>query len=389
MKPRRIIHLNIADFAARVETRLAPGLRGCPLVIAPLGAPRAVVYDMNEQAFREGIRKGMSLSRVKRLHRGVPILPPRFNRYEQVMKEIFKQGLTYTPAVESGADDGHLFLDITGTSRLHGPPHDVAFRLKKSIQKTMGLDPIWSLATNKLVAKVATRVVKPSGEYIVGPGEEEAFLAPLPVCLLPGLSKADIQTITRFNLVRISQVRALTQAQLSIPFPERALIIHGLLRGNDPAPVAQSPSTDIKADHEFINDTNVSDELRGGVAFLATDLSTRLRHRKKVPQKLHLTISYSDGICHKQSAPGTTPHETAIFKQAWALFLNTWKRRVRIRHLAISCDTAPAAPVQADLFPDANGPEKAKAGQLAKAMDKIRNQFGKTAVQTATALAVS
>ncbi|MCG8636449.1 MAG: hypothetical protein MI863_21630, partial [Desulfobacterales bacterium] len=81
-RSRAIIHLNVADFAARVETCLEPSLRDYPLVIAPTGAPRAVVYDMNEQAFREGIRKGMALARAKRLNRGIRVLPPRFNRYE-------------------------------------------------------------------------------------------------------------------------------------------------------------------------------------------------------------------------------------------------------------------------------------------------------------------
>jgi len=387
MRPRSIIHLNIADFAARVETRLTPALQGSPLVIAPTGAPRAVVYDMNEQAFKEGIRKGMPLSRVKRLHRNIPILPPRFNRYEQVMKEIFKQGLTYTPAVESGAIDGHLFLDITGTGRLYGPPPDVAFRLRKSIQKAMGLDPIWSLATNKLVAKVATRLVKPMGEFIVGPGEEEAFLAPLPISLLPGLSQTQIQTVSQFNLVRVSQVRALTLAQLSVPFPGQAHKIQQMLRGEDMEPVSQSCDTaTLRADHEFITDTNKADELKAGFARLGADLCTRLRHHDKTPGKLTLTISYSDGICHRGVAPLTPAHEPALIKKAWALFSTSWKRRVRIRHLSLSCTTTPHAPVQADLFPSEKSPIKAQTHRLTDAMDKIRKQFGPTAVQTATAL---
>lgn len=251
MGSRAVIHLNIADFAARLEACIDPGLKDRPLVVAPPGAPRAVVYDMSEQAFQEGIRKGMSLARVRRHHPRIPVIPPRFDRYERAMKEIFKQGLAYTPAVESGSADGHLFLDVTGTGRLYGPPPDVAFRLKKSIRKTMGLAPIWSLATNKLIAKVATRLVKPEGEYIVGPGEEEAFLGPLPVDLLPGLSGEEIRAVTQFNLVRVSQVRALTQAQLEIPFPGRAAGIHRLLRGIDTSPVSQAPSRILKAEHEF------------------------------------------------------------------------------------------------------------------------------------------
>ena len=61
---RSIIHLNIADFAVAVETNLHPCLKGYPLIIAPQGAPRAVVYDMSNEAYGQGIRKGMLLTRA-------------------------------------------------------------------------------------------------------------------------------------------------------------------------------------------------------------------------------------------------------------------------------------------------------------------------------------
>ena len=163
---RSIIHLNIADFAVAVETNMQPSLRGYPLIIAPQGAPRAVVYDMSNEAYKEGIRKGMPLARAKRINRKIKILPPSFNRYESVMKDLLKKTLAYTPLIESGTVDGHIFLDVTGSGRLFGPSVDVAFKLKKAFIKAFNFDPIWSVATNKLVAKVATRIVKPVGEYI-------------------------------------------------------------------------------------------------------------------------------------------------------------------------------------------------------------------------------
>ncbi len=86
---RSIIHLNIADFAVAVETNLQPSLKGYPLIIAPQGAPRAVVYDMSDEAYKEGIRKGMPLARATRLNKKIKILPPSFNRYELVMKSPF------------------------------------------------------------------------------------------------------------------------------------------------------------------------------------------------------------------------------------------------------------------------------------------------------------
>ena len=78
----------------------------------------------------------------------------------------------YSPLIEHGEGDGHLFMDVTGTGRLFGPPVDVAWRLRRQAAADLRLAPIWAVAPNKLVAKVATRLVKPDGEYIVGAGEE-------------------------------------------------------------------------------------------------------------------------------------------------------------------------------------------------------------------------
>ncbi|MCG8550931.1 MAG: hypothetical protein MI799_11065 [Desulfobacterales bacterium] len=397
MRPRSIIHLNIADFAARLETMASPALKERPVVIAPLGAPRAVVYDMNEPAFREGIRKRMPLSQVLARHRRIRVLPPRFNRYVRAMKEIARQGLAFTPAVESGMGDGHLFLDITGTTRLHGPGPDVAFRLKKAIKKQVGLDPVWSLATNKLVAKAATRLVKPLGEYIVGPGEEADFLAPFPLKLLPGISRHEARAAARFNLETVFHLRRLTRAQLAIPFADRAHAIHRIIQGVDTNPVrpgsASNRTSELMVDHEFATDTNDQDELKACLAVLCLRLSRDLARRRACPGGLSLCLSYADGIQHHGKCPRIRDAALFMFSRAWALFVRTWKRRIRIRHVSLVCSTMPVRmdqpllPVQADLFhvPDKN-PKKDKRRRVQRAAIRICERFGPGGISLGAAL---
>ncbi|MGD9149876.1 MAG: hypothetical protein PVG40_06270, partial [Desulfobacterales bacterium] len=174
---RSIIHLNVADFAVAVERVVDRRLHERPVIIAPEGAVRAAVYDMSNEAYLAGIRKGMALQRAVHLCKDVRILPPHPHRYEQAMRDVLACALPYSPLIETGEDDGHLFMDATGTGRLFGPPRDVAWRLRRQIKSDLGLNPIWSVALNKLVAKVATRLVKPDGEYVVPAGEEKALLA--------------------------------------------------------------------------------------------------------------------------------------------------------------------------------------------------------------------
>jgi DNA polymerase IV len=386
---RSIIHLNIADFAAAVEIILAPSLKGYPLIVAPTGTPRAVVYDMNDQAYGEGIRKGMPLTRARQINRKIKIIPPRFNRYEQVMKEIFKTGLAYTPAIEFGPWDGHLFLDVTGTRRLFGPPMDVAQRLKQEMKKKLGLDPIWSVATNKLVAKVATRVVKPRGEYIVAPGEEAAFLEPLPISLLPGLSETEIRRLKAFNLCYISQIRALSLAQLFVPFDHRAGLIHGIVRGIDTAPVTQVPGKEsfLHGDHEFAEDTNDAGQLKRAIYLLAEKLCCGLRRQKKRTGRILLTLSYSDGRQQRITGKLTPPtaSEMRVFTEAIPLLFRIWRRRIRIRHIRLAAEKLTRQQSQATLFVE--DPKADQQEKIFRVLDAIRTKFGPHAVGTGLTLA--
>ena len=124
---RSIIHLNIADFAVAVERAIDCRLKDRPVIIAPEGAVRAAVYDMSQEAYLAGIRKGMTLRKAARLCKDAWILPPHPYRYEQAMRAVLKQALPYSPLIETGEDDGHLFMDVGGTRRLFGPPMDIAW----------------------------------------------------------------------------------------------------------------------------------------------------------------------------------------------------------------------------------------------------------------------
>lgn len=386
---RAVIHLNIADFAVAVETNRDFSLRGRPLIIAPEGAPRAVVYDMSDEAYQEGVRKGMPLSRARRLNRKIPILAPGFNRYEATMKALLKETFAFTPLIEYGPADGHIFMDVTASGRLFGPSVDVAFRLKKTFKTAFNIDPIWSVATSKLVAKVATRLVKPLGEYIVAPGDEEAFLAPLPLHLIPGFEKTDLKRLRDFNLFSVSEARALTLEQLKIPFLQRASLIYDRIRGIDRSPVrafSENVST-LSADHEFPNDTNHAGILRKALYLMTEQICKALRDKNLHGAGTKLILFYADGLQSASTSKlsPSTSNDMAMFKKCALLLDKAWTRRVRIRHMRLVCEKLCPPMMQTELF--APETKETKQAALIQAMDKIRGRFGHAAIQTGLTLA--
>jgi DNA polymerase-4 len=381
---RSIIHINVADFAVAVERLADRRLQERPLIIAPEGAARATVYDMSEEAYQSGVRKGMPLERARRLCRPARILPPHAARYEQAMTDLLRQALPFSPLIEPGEDDGHLFVDVSGTSRIFGPPADVASRLRRQTRTALGLDPIWSLAANKLVAKVASRLVKPLGEYIVAPGDEERFLAPLPVWLIPGIDERDLIRLREFNLTRVGQVTALGRTHLEAGFGRRADFLTDLLRGIDTTPVnplgGQPPR--LILNHTFGNDTHSPLRVEGVLHTLVAQAGRALRHQGRVTRRISIFVDYSDGRrCVRQTGVRPpTANDLALFPFACRTLHTAWTRRVRIRHLRLICDRLIYPPAQMPLFQD--DPRMAvRQESIVAVMDRIRDRFGDPAVR--------
>jgi DNA polymerase-4 len=380
----------VADFAVAVERTVDHRLNQRPVIIAPGGAARAAVYDMSNEAYIAGIRKGMALRHAVHLCRDARILSPHPDRYEMAMRDLLKRALPYSPRIETGEDDGHLFMDATGTSRLFGPPMDVAWRLCRQIKTDLGLDPIWSVAPNKLVAKVATRLVKPDGEYIVAPGEEEALMAPLPVSLVPGIEHPDQLRLREFNLTHAFQVAALSLEQLEIPFATRARLLYEAVRGIDPSavlPVGQKPPK-IIADHEFGNDTNNAHTLEAVLYDLVEQVGSRLRRRRRAAQRIAIILDYSDGMrrARQVAARPATANDLILFELARRTLRLAWTRRVRIRHMRLVCDRLIFPPAQLELFA-ADQTASKKCSSLITAVDAVRRRFGQKAVRFGRTLA--
>ncbi len=381
MWERAVVHLNVAHFAVSVERVVDARLRDRPVILSPEGAARACVHDMSPEAYQAGVRKGMLLSRAQRACRDASLVSPHPERYERAMEDFRRRALPYTPLVEAVDRGGHLFLDLSGTSRLFGPAPDVAWRIRREVRADLGLDPIWSLAPNKLVAKVASRLVKPTGEYMVEPGEEEAFLRPLPLSLLPGLERPELVLFRDLNLARVGQVAELSLDQVQVVVGSGgAARLHEAVRGIDRAPVlpaGQAPPA-VREAITFADDRADPAAVEGGLYALVERAGRTLRGRGLVARRVCLTLDYADGLRLVRSASSRhgTASDPRLFGLGHKALQRAWTRRVRLRHLRITCDRLAYPPAQLELFPSREPRERERDDQLVAALDSIRQRFG-------------
>ena len=181
---RSILHVDVPAFPIAVERVIEPGLRDRPVIVAPSGGARATILAASPEAVRDGVRAGMPVRVAARRCPGVVLLPVNEALYQRATGAIVALLHAYSPLVEPSAH-GHSYLDLTGTGRLFGHATDVAARIRREIADRLRLPATVGVATNKLVSRVAARVIRPDGLCDIFPGGEAPFLAPLPVGFLP------------------------------------------------------------------------------------------------------------------------------------------------------------------------------------------------------------
>lgn len=281
---RHIIHINIVNFYIAVAQALTPKLRSYPVTVATVGSHRRMLLDVSSCAREAGLYRGMLLDTAKRKCADLVVLDPIPYAYSRAHRALKEEAAHFSPRVES-AGPGHLFVDLTGTSRLFGRSIDVADRFRKEIRSKFNLDNAIGLGTNKLVSKVATRVIKPAGLCTVVAGCEESFMAPLPLRLLPGIDYKVIQQLYQFNLRYINDIHKIAQELLLQAVGRIAVDICQYSRGIDTLPVRELklPEPCIEDRKVLPEQTNDDTTIQRALLNLVVSAGMRLRKAGRLP----------------------------------------------------------------------------------------------------------
>ncbi len=372
---REIIHIDIASFAVAVERVVNPGLRGHPVVVAPVGPSRSAVTALSSEAWEAGIRKGMVLAKAVRYCRDVVVLPPNEPLYARASRAIFRILEGFSPVLEPSGY-GHAYMDITGTGRLFGLPRDTAWRAQNEIRRQLHLEAALGVASNKMVSRIAAAVTKPAGLQDVRHGDEAAFLAPLPVRLLPGVGLATQEQLEDLNIRLIRELAVVELDSLVLLFGRLGFTLRQRALGIDDTPV-YSPRALPSVDEEkgLAEDSNDYGLLRAVLFRLCERAGERLRADGQRTGRLELRVRYSDYREEAGKEALTPPLQStgALQTRADALFERVLTRRTRVRSLHLRLTELTRGPVQLDLFADR---KPARQARLDAALDSLRKRFG-------------
>jgi DNA polymerase-4 len=203
-----ILHADLDAFFASVEQRDDPRLRGKPVIVGG-GVVMAASYEA--RAF--GIRSAMGGGRARRLCPQAVVVSPRFEAYVEASRAVVAIFEDTAPVVERVSID-EAFLDVRGLQEISGSPLQIATRLRAAVREQVGLPITVGIATTKLLAKVASAVAKPDGLLLVAPGEEIAFLHPLPVERLWGVGAVTARKLHGRGIVTVGDLARAGEAPL-------------------------------------------------------------------------------------------------------------------------------------------------------------------------------
>src|SRR2546425_7359343 len=180
---------------------------------------RGVVASASYEAKTQGVRTAMSFREARRVCPKAVVVPGQYEHYADFAERVRRILETYTPAVETAALDD-FYLDFAGTERLYPDYEATLRRLQAEIFSRTGLSVSIGAAPTKVVASIASRLERPRGVRMVAPGEEEAFLTPLPVEKLHGIGHVHTGTLAERGIATIGQLRQVPKAALQAAFGE-------------------------------------------------------------------------------------------------------------------------------------------------------------------------
>jgi DNA polymerase-4 len=303
---RRIIHIDMDAFYASVEQRDAPSLRGVPLAVGGSRA-RGVVAAASYEARKFGVYSAMASVTARRKCPQLIFVPPRFDVYRAVSRQIHAIFARYTQLIQPLSLD-EAYLDVTAALADGGSATAIAEEIRAAIRAETGLTASAGVSYNKLLAKLASGYRKPDGLFVITPKMGAAFVESLPVGKFHGIGPV---TAARMNALGIHTGLDLRQQPLSVltrHFGKAGDFYYGVARGEDDRPVNpdRQPKS-LGAETTFERDLERWDEVPPVVAPLFAKVWSVCSRGGHAGRTVTVKIKYADFQQITRSRSGALP----------------------------------------------------------------------------------
>jgi len=378
---RCIFHIDLDAFFVSVEQVLDPALKGKPVIVGGDPERRGVVASASYEARPFGIHAGMPLSKARLLCPQAIFIQSHFSLYKDASAKFMEILGDFSPHIEPlGFDEA--YLDVTGCEEPYGSPQKLALAIKERINKELKLTASVGIATCKVVAKIASDLYKPDGLLEIAPGEEQAFLNPLPIAKLPGVGEKTEQALKEVGLTTIGELASLPLDTIKRQFGATGAVIHSYAKGIDDREV-ETPGEAKSISHQltFARDTVNRDFLETNLHHLCQEVCQELRSQNKKARCVAIRLRYADfkTITRQVNLKEASDVTQVIFATSRHLLSKALGQQEKpVRLIGIRISNLVGEGKQLSMFDS----RTVKPEHLDKAIDSIRKKYGSTAIKT-------
>lgn len=385
MEQERIIDISISDFSVAIALSKNPTLKKESFVIAN-SSSRSIILAVSPNARKEGLRPGMFVAHALKLNSSLKILHPDIKSLNEATSLLTKLASFYTPSYRV-ENNGNLFLDVGGTTRLFGPPIDCAVQLRKEIFEALNVESAVAVATNKLVAQVGTRTIKPQGIAQINAGTEASFLAHQDIALLPGVGLATEKLLKLAGFYEIGQIAILTDCEAVALLGKRGIQLRDAALGIDYSPFEIDPKNRDKIYKriDFSEEVLHLDLVKAAISSCCEEVGFEMRRNSLASCNITIKIYWVDGVITKGDKKFKTPlfYDYELIKAALSVVEKALTRRVRLRSLSLTLGELEEYKRQNSLFLLEKEQRREK---LQKTVDLNRSRFGLNSLTYASSL---
>ncbi|KAB0480479.1 DNA polymerase IV [Vibrio chagasii] len=216
-KVRKIIHVDMDCFYAAVEMRDNPAYRNRPLAVGGHEKQRGVLSTCNYEARKFGVRSAMPTAKALQLCPNLLVVPGRMSVYVEISKKIREIFSRYTSVIEPLSLD-EAFLDVTDSKQCHGSATLIAESIRRDIWNELNLTASAGIAPIKFLAKVASDMNKPNGQFVIPPQDVQAVIDELPLEKIPGVGKVSIEKLHQAGFFTCKDIKESDYRDLLLKF---------------------------------------------------------------------------------------------------------------------------------------------------------------------------
>lgn len=334
---RRIIHIDMDAFYASVEQRDDPALRGRPVAVGGSRA-RGVMAAASYEARRFGVHSAMPSVTALRKCPELVFVPPRFEAYKAVSRQIHAIFARYTPLIQPLSLD-EAYLDVTAPLLDRGSATAIAEEIRAAIRAETGLTASAGVSYNKFLAKLASDHRKPDGLFVITPRMGAAFVAGLSVGKFHGIGPKTAARMAALGIFTGGDLRERSLAFLAAQFGKAGAFYYGLARAEDERPVnPDRQAKSLGAERTFERDLVAWDDVAPVMAALAARVWAACERGGVVGRTVTVKVKYADFrvVTRSRSSAGVVGSGADLERVGLELLLGVFPFRLGVRLLGVA-----------------------------------------------------